>query len=165
VETSLHDTLTEAVALLQTQLESRGVEVRMDLDAQEDLILADPEELKSVFVNLLVNAEEAMPGGGVIYVNTENPPGSGFPDTIQIHVSDEGPGVPDEARDQIFRPFVTTKTEGTGFGLAIARLAVQDHEGRIWLESSVAGSGAENTGATFHVELPLEGPTGAEPPT
>ncbi|NNM05501.1 MAG: PAS domain-containing sensor histidine kinase, partial [Gemmatimonadetes bacterium] len=70
-----------------------------------------------------------------------------------------GPGVPEEAKDQIFRPFVTTKTEGTGFGLAIARLAVQDHEGRIWLRSSEEGAEMENLGATFHVELPLHRPT------
>ncbi len=155
VETSLHETLTETVELLETQLASRGVVVRMNLDAEEDLILADPEELKSVFVNLLVNAEEAMPDGGVVHVKTENPHGPGSGDTIRVDVTDEGIGVPEEARDQIFRPFVTTKTEGTGFGLAIARLAIQDHEGRLWLKSAAEASGPESAGATFIVELPL----------
>jgi signal transduction histidine kinase len=159
VETSLHNTLTEAVALLQTQMESMGVEVRMSLGAKEDLILADPEDLKSIFVNLLVNAEEAMPDGGLVHLTTENPAGPGPTPTIRVAVADEGPGVPEEARDQIFRPFVTTKTDGTGFGLAIARLAVQDHEGRIWLGSSAEGASVENPGATFHVELPLHSPS------
>ncbi len=159
VETSLHDTLSEAVELLEIQLESRGVEIRMSLDAEEDLILADPEELKSVFVNLFVNAEEAMPDGGHVFINTENPRGLGSTDTILVDVTDEGIGVPEEARDQIFRPFVTTKADGTGFGLAIARLAVQDHEGRIWLGSSPKGAGLERPGATFHVELPLHRPS------
>jgi len=78
-------------------------------------------------------------------------------------VTDQGPGVPEEVREQIFRPFVTTKTEGTGFGLAIARLAVQEHEGRIRLEAgavSARGSNQDaNQGATFLVDLPLHRPS------
>ncbi|MGD2123072.1 MAG: ATP-binding protein [Gemmatimonadota bacterium] len=164
VAASLHETLRESVELLETQLGSRGVKVRMNLDAQEDLVLADPEELKSVFVNLLVNAEEAMPHGGVVHVHTENPPGPESAETIRVGITDEGIGVPEEARDQIFRPFVTTKTEGTGFGLAVARLAVQDHEGRLWLKSGAEAAGRESAGATFLVELPLHRPSGIDDP-
>ncbi len=164
VETSLHDTLLEAVELLKTQLDSHGVGVRMSLGADEDMILADPEELKSVFVNLLVNAEEAMPEGGMVHITTEIPSEAESEGMIRVKVSDEGPGVPEEIREQIFRPFVTTKADGTGFGLAIARVAVQEHEGRIRLESEAesdsdplrSDTGADwDKGATFLVELPL----------
>ncbi len=155
VETSLHDTLSEAVELLQTQLDSHRVEVQVGFKAADDLVLADPEELKSVFVNLIVNAEEAMPEGGTVTIITENPSGEGSEGTIRVRVTDQGPGVPEEVREQIFRPFVTTKTEGTGFGLAIARLAVPEHEGRIRLEAGAESDRGANQGATFLVELPL----------
>jgi len=155
VETSLHGTLSEAVDLLQTQLDSHGVEVRMSLNALYDIVLADPEELKSVFVNLLVNAEEAMPEGGVVFISTENPSGAESEGNIRVSVTDQGPGIPQEIKEQIFRPFVTTKTDGTGFGLAIARLAVQEHEGRIRLEPEAESDRSVRRGATFLVELPL----------
>lgn len=148
VETSLHALLVQSVELLRSQLEARGVTVEMRLDASRETVLADPEELKGVFVNLLVNAEEAMADGGSVYVTTSNPPRAGMDGTILVEVRDEGPGVPEEARERIFRPFVTTKKDGTGFGLAIARVTVQEHLGTIRV-------GPDGPGATFQVELPL----------
>jgi len=171
VDASLHDTVVEAVELLQTQLDSSGVKVRMSLDAPYDIVLADPEELKSVFVNLLVNAEEAMQEGGVVNITTENPSGAESEGWIRVSISDEGPGVPEEIREQIFRPFVTTKTSGTGFGLAIARVALQEHEGRIRLKSEAESGGDayrsttgadSDKGATFIVELPIYRPASPE---
>jgi signal transduction histidine kinase len=181
VVTSLHEILSESVELVERQLAAGGVEVGMALSASEDRVSADPEELKSVFVNLLVNAQEAMPGGGSVQIVTDNPADQGLEPWIRVRVRDDGPGVPGHIREQIFRPFVTTKSDGTGFGLAVARLAVQEHRGRIRLETTVRehhgqerlqremvgdveqegederserGSAPE-TGATFVVELPL----------
>jgi signal transduction histidine kinase len=148
VESSLHALLAQSVELLRSQLEAHGVTVEMKLGASRDTVLADPEELKSVFVNLLVNAEEAMEGGGSVHVTTSNPPGAVTDGTVLVELRDEGPGVPEEARERIFRPFVTTKKDGTGFGLAIARLTVQEHQGTIRV-------GPGGPGATFQVELPL----------
>jgi signal transduction histidine kinase len=174
LETSLHEVVREAVELLRSQMDARGVTVVLGLEASRDRVLADPEELKSVFVHLLVNAEEAMEEAGTIHVSTDNPTGAEKGNMIQVRVRDEGPGVPKEIREQIFRPFVTTKKDGTGFGLAVARLTIQEHGGRILLESSGeepngAGEGrVERTapvregkrvpgrqGANFLVELPL----------
>jgi signal transduction histidine kinase len=107
-----------------------------------------------VFVNLLVNASEAMPSGGTVFLDSEN--GDSTPTdegVICVRVSDEGPGVPVEIRGKIFRPFVSTKTDGTGFGLAVARRTVEEHEGRIDLDPA----SNEDIGATFVVELPLAG--------
>lgn len=168
IETSVHGVIRDAVELLETQLAARDVVVGLTLDAPTDRVLADPEELKGVFINLLVNAEEAMPGGGMIHVTTENPSGADSEGIIRVRVRDEGPGVPDTLGEQIFRPFVTTKRDGTGFGLAVARLAVQEHQGRIHLEPSgdsesrkksglAGGPAAHRKGATFVVELPLHG--------
>jgi two-component system, sporulation sensor kinase E len=152
--------------LLETQLTAGAVEVDFTLDAREDRVLADPEELKGVFINLLVNAEEAMPEGGMIHVTTQNPSGPEWEGIIRVRMRDEGPGVPEALGEQIFRPFVTTKKDGTGFGLAVARLAVQEHGGRILLEppgnlevgkrSALAtAQRAHGQGATFVVDLPL----------
>jgi signal transduction histidine kinase len=161
--------------LLQSQLAAAGVRIEARLAAAEDRVLADPEELKNVFVNLLVNAEEAMPEGGAVHLATENSMGADSPRmeetrlerTIRVRIRDEGPGVPEEVREQIFRPFVTTKPGGTGFGLAVVRMAVQEHQGRVYLESAGApdpwegrGGGGDRSetsgrGATFVVELPL----------
>jgi signal transduction histidine kinase len=175
VETSLHDILSESVDLLQSQLDAKGVRIETKLQAAEDQVLADPEELKNVFVNLLVNAEEAMPDGGTVRLATENTSGAtsegsieaGSEKTIRVRITDDGPGVPEEFGEQIFRPFVTTKPDGTGFGLAVARLAVQEHHGRVYLESrgtgesedglapSLSGGDSFSGGATFVVELPV----------
>jgi signal transduction histidine kinase len=149
VQASLHSILEEAVELLQSQLENSGVTVNLRLDSSYDGILADPEDVKGAVVNLLVNAEEAMDDGGTVRISTSNPSGTGPDGFIRMEVADEGHGVPDEAREQIFRPFVTSKKDGTGFGLAIARLAIQEHRGTLSLKSDVG------TGATFVVELPL----------
>jgi signal transduction histidine kinase len=98
VESSLHALLAQSVELLRSQLEAHGVTVEMKLGASRDTVLADPEELKSVFVNLLVNAEEAMEGGGSVHVTTSNPPGAVTDGTVLVELRDEGPGVPEEAR-------------------------------------------------------------------
>lgn len=165
-ETSLHGLISESVELLQSQLRAKGVRAVTSLRAEHDAVLADPEELKSVFVNLLVNAEEAMPDGGSVWISTEDGREGGCEEVVRVRVTDEGPGVPEDVREQIFRPFVTTKKDGTGFGLAVARLAVQEHGGRIRLEPATglrstgepvqAGDGlAPKRGAAFVVELPL----------
>jgi len=166
VASSLHDILHGSVDLLRSQLDAQGVDVSLRLEASKETVLADPEDLKSVFVNLLVNAGEAMPDGGTVRLTTENPPEDGGRGTIRILVSDEGPGVPEEVRERIFRPFVSTKDDGTGFGLAIARVTTQEHEGRIELAAGdgfggEVGQGGEG-GATFVVELPLHDPSSGQ---
>jgi signal transduction histidine kinase len=163
VASSLHEILHGSVDLLRSQLDAQSVEVSLRLDASKDTVLADPEDLRSVFVNLLVNAGEAMPDGGTVRLTTENPSEGEGRGTVRALVSDDGPGVPEEVRERIFRPFVSTKDDGTGFGLAIARVITQEHQGRIELAAGdgvegEAGQGGEG-GATFVVELPLHDPS------
>lgn len=163
VASSLHEILHESVDLLRPQFDAQGVEVSLRLEASKDTVLADPEDLKSVFVNLLVNAGEAMPDGGTVRLTTENPSEGESRGTIRILTNDDGPGVPEAVRERIFRPFVSTKDDGTGFGLAIARVMTQEHQGRIELAAGdgvegEAGKGAEG-GANFVVELPLHDPS------
>ncbi len=108
-------------------------------------ILADPEQLRQVFINLLVNAKEAMPEGGTVTIKTKLiPPGS-----IDISISDTGPGIPINFLDKIFEPFFTTKPSGTGLGLAITKRLVEQQGGWIKVECN------HQPGATFKIKFPI----------
>ncbi len=149
---SLHSILTDATEAVGPQLKQENVHVEHQFQAARHRVLGDPRDLESVFVNLLVNAGEAMPGGGTVRIDTENRDvASTAAGILRVRVSDEGPGVPAEIRGKIFRPFVSTKADGTGFGLAVARRTVEEHGGRIDLDPT----SRDGVGATFVVELPL----------
>ena len=149
---SHHSILTDATEAVGPQLKQENVHVEHQFQAARQTVLGDPRDLEGVFVNLLVNAGEAMPGGGTVRVATENRDvAATAAGIIRVRVSDEGPGVPAQIRGKIFRPFVSTKEDGTGFGLAVARRTVEEHGGRIDLDPASRDGG----GATFVVELPL----------
>jgi signal transduction histidine kinase len=148
----LHVLLDEARALLADRFRRRNVELRMDLDAGADWVLARPGQVKSVILNLMVNALEAQSGGGRLYIRSEltRAPGDRGPG-VALHFQDRGPGIPPEIRDRVFEPFFTTKKSGSGIGLAVAAQAVADNGGRIYLEEA---RGA-HAGAEFVVVFPL----------
>lgn len=101
-------------------------EIRVDVVGAAPPILADPELLKVVFLNLLINAAHAMGGRGRIRVSV-----SSSETLCQVAFADAGPGIPHDLREKIFSPFVTTKARGTGLGLPTARRFVEAHRGRI----------------------------------
>jgi signal transduction histidine kinase len=144
------DVVDGAVQLLRYRLESYGVQVQLLRDHRLPEILADPDQLKEVLANLLVNAYEVMVNGGVITIQEEEKLAPGLGRAVVIRVHDTGPGIPDSVRDQVFQPFFSTKEEGTGLGLSIATRIIEDHGGRLELEASEAG------GATFSITLPLK---------
>jgi signal transduction histidine kinase len=149
---SLHQVICDAIEAVAAELDSRGVVVERRFGAASDRVMGDPQELEGVFVNLLVNAADAMPEGGTVRIRSKNAGAAACGGaTVRVQVSDEGPGVPAEMREQIFRPFVSTKQDGTGFGLAVARRSVEEHQGRIDLATHGEGEG----GATFVVQLPV----------
>lgn len=106
----------------------------------------DEQQIRQVLLNLLRNAREAMPGGGVIAVKVESSPTG-----VRISVRDHGTGVPPEKRDQIFELFFTTKERGSGLGLPLSQQIVQAHGGTLTYEDASGG------GAAFHVWLPVLG--------
>jgi two-component system sensor histidine kinase HydH len=108
----------------------------------------DPDQLQQVLVNLLVNAEQAMKGAGRVLVEGQAAPGGG----VRLRVRDEGPGVPEEVRHQIFEALFTTKAKGSGLGLALCRRIVEAHGGTIDLDPP-GGRG----GASFVLTLPAAG--------
>jgi len=135
--------------LLQHRLES--YEVKVDLIRGDRLppIQTDPEQLKEVLVNIIVNACEAMGSGGNITIEEEVGYMEALSRGVSIRITDNGPGVPEEIRDRIFDPFFTDKDEGSGLGLSIAARIIEEHGGKLDLVSK------EGEGACFIIYLPI----------
>jgi signal transduction histidine kinase len=157
---ALRPVLREVVELTRPRWEdeaqSRGAHFEVRVDAPADAAVAGrPEELREVFTNLVVNALDAMPGGGscVLALATRD-------DVVEVEVADTGSGMTDEVRRRIFEPFFTTKgPRGTGLGLAVVWGIVTRHGGSIRVASS------PGQGSRFTVRLPLAGEiTTVEPP-
>ncbi len=141
VPLDLAPVLDTALSFLAEKLRQRGV--RVDCDYQPSpQVRGDPEKLQQLFLNLFLNAADAMPDGGKISV-TLRPDGAGH---VEIAISDTGTGIPAEQLARIFEPFYTTKAagEGSGLGLVVARGIVSDHDGEI-LVASEPGRGTEFT--------------------
>jgi PAS domain S-box-containing protein len=123
-----------------------NVQCRFDLPAEDCAVTGDEGQLAQVFQNLVRNAVEAMPGGGVVAVQVSRQKGKRG-DEICIEVSDHGQGIAPEVIEKIFTPFFTTKDKGSGLGLAVAFSIVQNHGGRIQVSSK------PGAGTTFRVSL------------
>lgn len=145
----VNKSLREVITLLNRQFQRENIAVDTRLDPDLPLAAGDSEKMKQVFMNLLVNAKQAISGQGSISVGTETVPESS---SIRITVSDSGCGVPDEILEKIFDPFFTTKPvgEGTGLGLAVSYGIVQEHGGSIEVQS------AKGKGTTFTIVLPAQ---------
>jgi signal transduction histidine kinase len=119
------------VTLVGPQAEAAGVRIEQDTASATKRVRVDPELLTQAMVNPSLNGIQAMPAGGVLTFGIE-PMG----DEIRMTVTDTGTGIPESARNEIFRPFFTTKHRGTGLGLAITRSIVERHGGRLEVEST-----------------------------
>jgi signal transduction histidine kinase len=137
-----------ALQLLRHRLKSYDVNVTVERAQALPEVSVDPEQLKEVLVNLIINACEAMGNGGRITIRETLAPEAGA-DAAVIQVSDNGPGIPEHLAAKVFQPFFTTKEEGTGLGLSIVERIIAEHGGRIRLEPK------EGMGATFVITLPV----------
>jgi PAS domain S-box-containing protein len=138
--------IQELLTLLKGEAHRFSVAMRTDLSTELPKIMVDRVQLQQVFMNLMLNAIEAMKdSGGELTVKSELQDGQ-----LQFSVSDRGVGLPMEKMDQIFSAFFTTKPQGSGMGLAISRSIVESHGGQLW---ACANSGG---GASFHFTLPLQ---------
>ncbi len=139
----LNDVARAAAALVEREAAAAGVKLMEDLTIAPLPVEADPDSLKQVLLNLLLNGIQAMPEGGILTVGT----GMGE-EGPAVTVSDTGPGIPASDRERIFEPFFTTRARGTGLGLALVHRIVQDHGGEVRVSS------AEGKGSSFTVRLP-----------
>lgn len=147
-----------ALTLLSHRLESYGVEVELERDGPLPETEADPEQLREVLVNLMVNACEATvpdperpAGGGRITIAESREAHPELGQALVIRISDNGPGMPDEVKERVFEPFFTTKGEGTGLGLSIATRIIGEHGGHLTAESE------PGRGAVMVIALPEAG--------
>lgn len=152
----LADAVRDAISLAESHVPRGGVAVDIALAPDLPSIHGDPYQLRQLFTNLLTNAFEALGGRGTVQILAaplaEDPSVSepqGGP-SLQIEVTDDGPGVPLDVMDRIFSPFFTTKPQGSGLGLAIVRKIVDAHDGRIDVSTPLAG------GTRFRVTLPVK---------
>jgi two-component system NtrC family sensor kinase len=137
------------LSLLAKQFEEVGIKVETRLAKGLPLMYLVRNQIQQVFFNVLLNAMEAMPEGGTVFVRTEGSNGS-----VVILIEDTGPGVPEETRQKLFEPFVSSKPRGTGLGLSVSYSIVDAHAGTIeLLAEDVAGSSGQ--GAIFRVTLPI----------
>jgi signal transduction histidine kinase len=137
------------IQLLEHRLKSYNVRVQIKRDKMLPAIDGDPEQLKELLVNIVVNSCEAMTTGGSIVIREEVKQNRFNVLQAIIRVSDNGPGIPESIQKKIFQPFFTTKEEGTGLGLSIASRIIKDHNGRIDVKSR------QGDGAIFIIRLPV----------
>jgi len=151
--TDIHALLESVLELTHKQLQHNHVTVKQYWDADLPSIPANPDHLKQVFLNLVLNAMEAMPDGGILVISTgvehlQLDSQRGVQEVVRIEFSDTGQGIPADALSHLFEPFFTTKESGTGLGLSISYNIIQSHHGQINVESHVG------LGTTFTIYLP-----------
>jgi len=149
-ETNLNQVIRDTLSLLEHQFKTAQISVDLDLVEELPPISGNSGKLQQVFLNLLLNAKEAMPQGGVLRIATQ------VNGHVEALVTDSGSGIAPEHLKRIYDPFFTTKTmpkpgdrRGTGLGLSVSYGIIQEHAGKIHVESAVG------SGTTFHLEFPL----------
>jgi two-component system sensor histidine kinase HydH len=146
--------LTALEGLISGQARAHQVQIFTSFHAGPSRVMADETLLKQAFLNIMLNAVEAMPRGGDLAVSTRLSPAEaagGRPERVEVVFDDTGPGIREEELGRIFDPFFTTKKDGTGLGLAITHRIIENHQGTIRVVSQ------QGMGTTFAVTLPLEG--------
>lgn len=146
--TDLNRALIQGISLLENQALFHNIRIVKDLDPHLPSILANAGQLNQVFMNIILNAAEAMEGQGTFTVSTRLGPEK---NTVILEFTDTGCGIKEDDLSRIFDPFFTTKEvgKGTGLGLSMSYGIVEKHKGRIWAKSK------EGKGSTFTIELPL----------
>jgi signal transduction histidine kinase len=145
--------------MIESPTQRRGIRVLNDLPAVKLPVVANAREIEQVFLNLFLNAVDAMPHGGRLRISAHATPAAP-PDgngQIEVTVADTGEGIPAELHERIFEPFFSTKPEshGTGLGLSVCQGLIRSHQGAIELQSE------PGKGTRFIVKLPIA-PSGSE---
>ncbi len=147
---AVHNVLDHSLRLLEHQMKDRQITLKRDYHATPGTVCGDEAQLQQVFMNLMLNAVEAINGSGEVTVRTELTEESSGAKKLKIHISDTGSGITAENLTRVFEPFFTTKKNGTGLGLAICQRVAQEHSGYIEVRSE------PGCGSTFIVSLAAE---------
>ena len=143
---SINVLIENIILLVRNQTSFRNIIIEKELDANVPDVLMDPDQIQQVFVNVILNAAEAMTKGGSLTIRSVR---AADGQSIVVSLSDTGPGIPEEVRERIFDPFYTTKEHGTGLGLSISYGIVEQHGGTISVDSSLG------KGSIFTIQLPI----------
>jgi signal transduction histidine kinase/ABC-type uncharacterized transport system substrate-binding protein len=144
----VNDTARDVVKIVAPEMERRGVVLRTILAPESLAVRCDPIHLQQVIINLVMNGMDAMDGEPRPHNLTIRTNRNAKCDVAEVRISDSGKGIPEKALTSIFEAFVTTKPQGTGLGLPIARTIVESYRGDIWAENRMRG-------AVFSFRLPL----------
>lgn len=144
------EALSHAVTLVEAQADSQQVTMETALPEHELKIRGDPDRLRQLLLNVLLNALQAMPGGGrlAVHIETRDRPEDPSHPWVQIAIADTGDGIEPEVIERVFDPFYTTKSDGTGLGLAISYRIVERHQGELQIDSE------PGRGTTVFIRLP-----------
>jgi two-component system NtrC family sensor kinase len=147
--TDLQAVIDRCLLLVRPQLEQGGIEVQLKIEKGLPLVPCDPAQIEQVLLILIMNAKDAMPRGGNLWIETRL---SNAEPAIEIQVRDDGAGIAPDVLSHIFEPFMTTKERGhsVGLGLAISRGIVERHKGHIEVESVLG------RGTAFTITLPSQ---------
>lgn len=143
------DPIHAALNLIEQRAEKSGVEIENRLAGDMPFIEANADEMQQVFLNLMLNALDAMPDGGRLTISFEEPAADDH--ELTVHIADTGNGIPEDIQDRIFEPFYTTKQDGkgTGLGLSICAGIIQSHGGQLQVDS------APGEGTVFSITMPV----------
>ncbi len=143
--TDINACIERTVSLLKSRCQRQNVEILLNIDNDLPFLSCDEQHIGQVFINLIINAVQAMPHGGKLIITTKNEPLS---KRIFIAFKDTGIGIDAGSLDKIFEPFFSTKSKGIGLGLAVTKRIVEDHYGKIWVTSRIS------KGTEFNIFLP-----------
>jgi two-component system NtrC family sensor kinase len=146
VPTDVNHLIDDLLKLIGYQKEYKGIAVQKRLDAALPPVLSIPGQLRQVFMNIIMNALQSMPGGGALSLSTSSAEEG---KSVVIRVTDTGSGIPENELNKIFQPFYTTRQSGTGLGLSISYGIIKAHSGDIEVEST------PGKGTTLTITLPV----------
>ena len=140
-----HEIIDNIILLFSYQMQNQGIQTEKEFQPDLPHIHADPEQIKQVLMNIVLNALQAMPEGGKVQFKTFSHPGD---EMVHLIISDTGAGISEETIPKIFKPFYSTKAKGAGLGLAIVEKIIQEHRGKVIVNSQIG------MGTTVEITLP-----------
>ena len=139
----LNQSVNDLLTMISAELKQKSIGVELSLHSPAPIAWADPGQVRQALINIVRNGEEAMPEGGTLRIKTQQEPHH-----CLVHISDTGPGVPEDVQHRVFEPFYTTKSNGTGLGLSLTEQMIKEHGGQINLQSTPPA------GTTVSIQLP-----------
>jgi signal transduction histidine kinase len=152
----IKEIMDNTLEIMKEEFVEKKINIKYYAESDNFYAEADPQRLRQVFMNLIINSINAMPAGGSLFISLRSLAGvnPGAPAYVEVRIKDMGEGMPKEMLENIFEPFRTTKVGGMGLGLTISRKIVEGHGGQIAVESE------ESKGTAFIVRLPVHNATG-----